>query len=621
MNLPIYALAGYVAHIVLRQIGLSIVYRSNHFASQNGATGSLEPQSPFSQRQNSSSAPFNGLRSDNNPQNGNSLRSNDSLRSDELRRDGLRGAGVQSHQMPVQDSRGLATQDLETQSLETQGLETLDRGIPQSGRFAPSPHSLPPLPPHISDRNGPDRKVSDCKDTDHQVRDHNHVEPIEAGFLKTADEAVFNENNLTVFQDTTSAHMPPPLSFTPPSPPEDESDDEYADEQISSLFTAMGRASQLTQDVIAIRLQTSSDVIHALEAGHLSKLPKWEELSSLVERYAAFMSIDERPILRRLREQLTEHYLTQMSRQKEQQGILNASPMPMSDARLADFANNGAMTAAANSFKMPAITLFETDSPAPEANSHRNDLQSPFSSTASAEIQKSVQHSPQMFEQAALQSSKLPGIQTSRNLKTAQDMTSRNANSREVSTRDVSSGTLKSNIPPVTGAEHRLKPKAQQLQAAAQVNGLPPHLYQSGQMQQNGFGGQLSQGMKSPIATQHYEQPRVDMMAAQSAVVKGRLPLLMKIAANAAFLIILLFAFIQWQPNRFWSGVDQLPKPIANSIYDIFELVMPDPLAMSYRMNWVLVDDPRMRKADRLPVPPIQRLPAIDFSNLSIYNK
>ncbi|GJM03040.1 MAG: hypothetical protein DHS20C08_15410 [Rhodomicrobium sp.] len=518
--------------------------------------------------------------------------------------------------MPVQESRGQETLGLKTQGLEPQGQETLDRGLPQSGRFAPSPQSIPPLPPHVSDP-----KISDRKDADHQGRDYNHVEPIEAGFLKNADEAVFNENNLTVFQDTTSAHMPPPLSFAPPSPPEDESDDEYADEQISSLFTAMGRASQLTQDVIAIRLQTSSEVIHALEAGHLSKLPEWEELSSLVERYAAFMTIDERPILRRLREQLTEHYLTQMSRQKEQQGLLNASPMPMSDARLADFANNGTMTAAANSFKMPAISLFETDSPAPDANYHRNDLQPPFSSTASAEIQKSVQHSPQMFEQAALQSSKLSGLQTSSNHKTAQDMAPRKAGSRDVSAHDVSSSSLKSNIPPVTGAEHRLKPKAQQLQAAAQVNGLPPHLYQSGQMPQNGFGGQSPQGMKSPIATQHYEQPRVDMMAPQSAVVKGRLPLLMKIAANAAFLIILLFAFIQWQPNRFWSGVDQLPKPIANSIYDIFELVMPDPLAMSYRMNWVLVDDPRMRKADRLPVPPIQRLPAIDFSNLSIYNK
>ena len=87
-------------------------------------------------------------------------------------------------------------------------------------------------------------------------------------------------------------------------------------------------------------------------------------------------------------------------------------------------------------------------------------------------------------------------------------------------------------------------------------------------------------------------------------------------AANVAFVLILLVGFIHWQPNRFWSGVDQLPKPIANSIYSIFELVMPDPLASTYRMNWVHVDDPRMRKTDRLGVPNVKKLPKIDFSNL-----
>ena len=102
---------------------------------------------------------------------------------------------------------------------------------------------------------------------------------------------------------------------------------------------------------------------------------------------------------------------------------------------------------------------------------------------------------------------------------------------------------------------------------------------------------------------------------------RSGLPLPVKIAANVAFVVILMVAFINWQPNRFWSGVDQLPKPIANSIYQIFELVMPDPLAMTYRMNWVHVEDPRMRKADQLTVPQVKRLPAIDFSRIGILPK
>lgn len=370
----------------------------------------------------------------------------------------------------------------------------------------------------------------------------------------------------TVFRDATLAHMPAPDALVPPALPGQPDDEAEADEQISALFTAMGRASQLSPLEIATRLQTTVEVISALEAGHLGKLPEWEELSSLVERYAGFMNIDERPILRRLREQLTDHYLAMMSRSGERQDPAR-SLMPMSDAGLKSFASN-------NEAPLPR--------PANDLLGGMKDLSSTLS---------------QRFTQAEAPRS------------AAREMSGKAT--PEVTPSPYDRSTARPPLPPVTGAEHRLKPQARQLMEAANMNGLPPHMKASA-------GATLQQ---SAIAAQHYEQPVVGFAGEEPTPRKRRLPMFVKIAANTAFLVILLAAFINWQPNRFWSGVDQLPKPIANSIYKIFEIVMPDPLASSYRMNWVMVDDPRLRKADRLSVPQVKRLPPIDFSNLGVFNK
>ena len=160
---------------------------------------------------------------------------------------------------------------------------------------------------------------------------------------------------MTAFSDAALAVPPLPSAVAAPALPSSKSgsqpgalpasnsgpklgpDADTRDAQISALFTAMGRASQLSQQDIAVRLQTTAEVIEALEDGDLDVLPEWEELSAVVERYAAFMNIDERPILRRLREQLTEHYLSVMSRHKTATG--GASPMPMSDVSLKAFAS------------------------------------------------------------------------------------------------------------------------------------------------------------------------------------------------------------------------------------------------------------------------------------------
>ena len=118
------------------------------------------------------------------------------------------------------------------------------------------------------------------------------------------------------------------------------------------------------------------------------------------------------------------------------------------------------------------------------------------------------------------------------------------------------------------------------------------------------------------IGTQVNGQPAMVQTTAKSKTKNKWL----RIFGNFALVMILLVGFINWQPNRFWSGVDQLPKPISKSIYTLFEFVMPDPLASVYRMNWVHVADPRMRKADKLAVPAVRKLPRLDFSKLGSLN-
>ena len=294
------------------------------------------------------------------------------------------------------------------------------------------------------------------------------------------------------------------------------------DEQIGGLFLAMGRASQLSTFQLAQRLQTSTDIILALEAGAIDLLPEWEELSQVVSAYTNFMNVDERPILRRLREKLTEHYLTSMSQDHPDFHDKGTPLLPMSDASLQKLATTG---------PQPVSHLAQN-----KDNLHK--LPPSFSGDHEFSKPQAPYKAPPANQQ---------------------------------------------------GVRHQMP-----------VGHFPPaHHVPSTPMRHE----------VQPISVHepHYTQPKQTKRWYKNWT---------KIAANIAFVVILLAGFIHWQPNRFWSGVDQLPKPIANSIYSIFELVMPDPLASTYRMNWVHVDDPRMRKADRLIVPKVKKLPKIDFSNL-----
>lgn len=385
------------------------------------------------------------------------------------------------------------------------------------------------------------------------------------------------------------------------------------DEQISALFTAMGRASQLSQKDIATRLQTTGAVVGALESGNLNLLPDWEEISQVVERYASFMKVDERPILRRLREQLTEHYLSMMSRQKTNApepvhnggGILageikigvpagyeSTSLMPMSDLGLKAFA------AGSNPPTPPLPVSVSTGSSHFSGKNTNFGLQQSSSSLTARLESSSLSREKDTPKFGASSFQRLPnnknGFENSQNhispiLKKPIIATS---NYRDVTMKKLSS-------------QYNTQMNTAKQYGAHQRAGFPPHVV--GQMQQNVNG--------RGIEPQHFQQPPI-ALSSKSGAGNG-MSTFTKIAANLLFVVILLVGFINWQPNRFWSGVDQLPKPIATSIYTIFEYVMPDPLALTYRMNWVHVENPRLRKADRLPVPEVKSLPVIDFSNLT----
>ncbi len=399
-------------------------------------------------------------------------------------------------------------------------------------------------------------------------------------------------------------HTSPPIAKTPHIQNDQRSIETQAqsharlDPQISALFTAMGQASQLSHSQLAARLQTSPHLISALENGSLNELPQWEEIEPVITRYAEFMNIDDRAILRRLREQLTEHYLTNMT--ADQQPSMNGTGS------------------------------FQQETPPPLTSEH---------SQNGASIMPNSDVSLKAFASGNLTSKEADRDPFSR----AGDMNSahgiNNQSLEERFTALTSAVTESQNSSHIIAQNQSTVPPLDTRSAIAGVNTNTPHQMNSfaHNEQMNTQGNQPQTGaMRQHVQSQHtqvqhanYTNPNFLNTAHQQ---DSRVPVALgqsetkpkskwlRIFGNFALVVILLVGFINWQPNRFWSGVDQLPKPISKSIYTLFEFVMPDPLASVYRMNWVHVADPRMRKADKLAVPTVRKLPRIDFSKLGSFN-
>lgn len=400
-----------------------------------------------------------------------------------------------------------------------------------------------------------------------------------------------------------NGHPPlPPIAETPHTTNDQRSIETQSharlDPQISALFTAMGQASQLSHSQLAARLQTSPNLISALENGSLNELPQWEEIEPVITRYAEFMNIDDRAIVRRLREQLTEHYLTNMT--ADQQPSMNGTGS------------------------------FQQETPPPLTSEH---------SQNGASIMPSSDVSLKAFASGNLTTNEADRdpFGVSRDMSPAHGLN--NQSLEERFTALTSAVTESQNSSHIIAQNQSTVPPLDTRSAIAGVNTITPHQMNSfahnGQM--NTHGNQPHTGaMRQHVQSQHsqaqhsnYTNPNFLNTASQQ---ENRVPVALghsktkskskwlRIFGNFALVMILLVGFINWQPNRFWSGVDQLPKPISKSIYTLFEFVMPDPLASVYRMNWVHVADPRMRKTDKLAVPTVRKLPRIDFSKLGSFN-
>lgn len=72
------------------------------------------------------------------------------------------------------------------------------------------------------------------------------------------------------------------------------------DEELAALFRDLREALNASPEVLARQLDTTPDVIAALEQGNVLGLPAWPETDRIISSYAALLGLDASPILRRI---------------------------------------------------------------------------------------------------------------------------------------------------------------------------------------------------------------------------------------------------------------------------------------------------------------------------------
>jgi hypothetical protein len=90
------------------------------------------------------------------------------------------------------------------------------------------------------------------------------------------------------------------------------------DAEVAELFRDLRAATALSEMELAARLGTRADVVQSLEQGALYALPPWAETCRVVNAYGALLNLDVRPLLRRIYAQL-------------EAGIVELQPKPMPD--------------------------------------------------------------------------------------------------------------------------------------------------------------------------------------------------------------------------------------------------------------------------------------------------
>lgn len=76
------------------------------------------------------------------------------------------------------------------------------------------------------------------------------------------------------------------------------------DAEVAELFRDLRVASNLTETDLAQRIATPIEVVQALEQGAIYALPPWPETCRVVNAYGTLLNLDTRPLLRRIYAQL-----------------------------------------------------------------------------------------------------------------------------------------------------------------------------------------------------------------------------------------------------------------------------------------------------------------------------
>ncbi len=76
------------------------------------------------------------------------------------------------------------------------------------------------------------------------------------------------------------------------------------DAEVAELFRDLRVASNLTETDLAARIATPIEVVKALEQGAIYALPPWPETCRVVNAYGTLLNLDTRPLLRRIYAQL-----------------------------------------------------------------------------------------------------------------------------------------------------------------------------------------------------------------------------------------------------------------------------------------------------------------------------
>ena len=90
------------------------------------------------------------------------------------------------------------------------------------------------------------------------------------------------------------------------------------DAEVADLFRDLRAASNLTEADLATRIAAPVEVVQALEQGAIFALPPWPETCRVVSAYGTLLNLDTRPLLRRIYAQL-------------EAGVVELAPKPVQD--------------------------------------------------------------------------------------------------------------------------------------------------------------------------------------------------------------------------------------------------------------------------------------------------